>query len=761
MEIHPTIPNSGAGTLLALPPVPLDRVTTSALFLNSQYAWPLEGDVTWGYISGVRPQSAQIKMLEPYAQMFVEKIAGKVSLQMIGTDPTNDSVVKEFKNLWLLIRSPADFKKDTLLLTDDRFYWSRPKVTRVYNATRKSNDVLVFADLGETAVPGAAGLLQEAKRYFLEQTIINDETGPVRPYTALDIAIDILTRDLGYPRERINAAGASKSKYTPLNQFLEGVDADAALDRYLTLGGNSVYLDENMDVVIYSRTMPLTELDFKGLFPGGFPQRLQGEMWVVDYTAVRPRYIETQFKPEAEMLFTCIEGDDDQTVVGGPSTPATTPDQASEQLFNNRIYMTNVTRTVVPNQVESLPRGTIVAIEDGIKAFGSKFGGGAMTMDQWREFFGGDGQLVASLAAKDPALATRYAFDAQAIVAYNALARDYRSLFQVPKVVMDQILDLNPVLVDILNPETGTRAPSEVYSIMTWVVAIQYRHSGEREQAAKLNSFKNRDGSSKSPYTSVPAIVTIEDKELGLIRINWLGDIQRQGAVKDVFPGEARDDRFYLDDLGAGMAAIGREGTVAAHGLKADWEMSVILSVVPMRDNTKKRLFKMRFTPPKELGPDGKGPPIEVFVSSDTARFALDQRFADYIDPNRHITELPKASAAQGLDAPGASLGIGGPLVNSKIVEALGLAESDRLFATFANQLEGQITMGWSPAGMQLRPIASMVNVLYTFASGGVTTVSIAAQRLTSPPDIMNFLPESVLRVVYRQLKFEPTQGKG
>lgn len=754
MDIQAELPHGSGLTLTVVPPA-TPRVVTTAITLDGTFKWPLHGGLSWGYVSGTAPQQVSIPMLPEYAELAATTFKKRVALTMVGADHLNQQVDAAFQNLWLLVRGPLDYNHDTLLLVDDRYYWPRAKYTRAINVTRKSGDILVFD--GEPATPRTA--LLEALRYFVPGTILKDENGnPLRPFTALDIVVDVLTSCLGYKREQIRARAASKSLYTPLNVNIEGEDADAVIQRYLELGGNNLYLDEKGDVVIYDARQPMGEADFKALFPEGMPQLLEGQMFVVDYKAVRPRYIEVQQRPELECLFTFVEGEDQKQSVVGPTGPATTDDQALQQLFNKRIFMENVTRTVVSSQVLDYPRGTVVNIEDAIAAFGAKFGSGALSMDNFRAYYGADiAAFIGNAVRSSDTSGGNFRFDTQAITAYSGLLRDYRSLFQVPRIVMEKILDINPVMVEVLNPQSGARAPSNVFSILSWVVNVQYRYNGNREQAAKLNSFTDDAGNKRNPYVPVPALVTVEDKELGLIRLHWLDDFRYPGKILDVIPGEAVDEAFYFDDLGQGMTVLGRGGLIAAHGLKEDWEMSCVMSIVPLGENDKTRLYRKRYTPPNGT-PEGDGPPLEVFSNVDTARFALSPEHGPYLGPDRLAQTQPE-QAFQDNIVRGAALGTAGAMVNSKIIEAINLGESDRLYLTYNPQLEGQVRLGWTKNALQVRPVASLQNVAYNVDPEGRLSVTMKAQRLTQAPNLVNMLPEPVLRYTFKQVQFTKAQG--
>lgn len=719
-------------------------IPSSRVYINDTISFALEAGIKWGYVSGVEPQTFALPIIRPQAEKLVQQLKGDVKLTMYAPDGRLEVQKREFEKLWLNLRSPHGYEKDALLLQDRRWTWGRPKVTKAFNLTRRSNDILTFEGILPEFIENA---LVEAKNYFVETTVLPDpDTGePLRPYTATDIVVEILRDVLGYSEDQIQVGGAASTRFVPMNQFIVGENANTVIARYLSMGGNDLYIDEKGSVVIYDRTQPFDESDFFALFSNGFPQFIGGTgLYIVDYKAIRPYEIETQHPVEAEVLFTHEEGDLQSTTSG--EGPAETFEEGLDQLKKGQVFVRNVTRTIVPNQVDNLPRGSVVTLEDAITAYGNLISAPRnLTLDDLRQAYGDDNAEMLGAFSGSSVTAS---FVINATNIYQQLVTDFRSLFQVPDVVMKQLLKLKNTMVDVINAESQTRSPSEVFSTISWLLneaflfAVQENPSG-----VVLNSF------SEDPYVPIPAKVTIEDEDLGLVRINWLGDLDRVGTVVKSFPGVALAD-MYSDELGEGRAAAS-QGSYH-HGVEADWECSFVLSIIPFPNNDPngKRNYSQTFKA-TEFGEDGDGPRLTTYVGYDSARFRLPDSLLQYITPERRNGEDVFVD-----DERASEMGVSGPMVNYQIIRAIGYAEAKRIYETFNNQLEGDAVFGWDRFWTEsVRPRASMRNIIYGMSKDGQATVSIKAQRLTSPKDILNVLPRSVLDATGRTLRFNGLQG--
>jgi hypothetical protein len=738
---NPKVPGAGGSPVPTLPLKILRGKAPKASYLKlNGLSWPLKTDFSWGYHSGTDPQIQLIPMLREYAEKFTSELNEDITLTMGAKDLYSEDIIEqEYQKLWLILRPPGDYNHDVVILTDDRWAWGKKLVTKAYNLARKSTDRLAFS----RTTAGGTETLVEAVRYFSPPTIIQEQNGkPARPYKALDIVLDVLTRVLGYDAERINVERAAGSFYVPMNQDLVGVPADVAIRRFLDLSDNDLYLENDGNIVIYANRRPITQPVLDGLFPNGFPGLKQGNLFVVDRTASRPTEIDASFEREIELLCSYTESatpPSRQTAAGAAAGV-----QARADILAQHTVVENVTVTVVNNQLPGLPRGSIVPIQDAITGFGVRFGTQTITFAEFVSKYGGfsrEALLTLLLAGKDDAAGARALLDHEALTAFGQIMRDFRSLFRLRPALLDRIRDLKPVLVDIVNPETGTRQKSEVFSIVSWFLNYQPRRTNgkERIRGEVLDSFTDpATGAARDKYIPIDAELSVDAGE-GLVRVNFLPNLNEPGVVNNILRGRALNDQAYRDAFG-NNETVTDAGQVI--GVQPDWKCAFVLSAIHREPNDGKRLAWIRSKRPEDI-PEGRGPRVEIHVGDDTARFALNPANAlvnKYISPNR---TLP----ADGW-------------VNKSICRALAQQECVRRWYLHADQAQGGVAVCWAQDSLKVRPVGTIGDVRHTIGKGGRSMVSLAATNLNEPQDVRNLLPEDVLRVVYRQLsRTEPPQG--
>lgn len=726
----------GSGTSLQVNTPALDEIGHSLITING-VGFPIEGAVPWGYKSGVAPQAALIRTQNRFADEIVDAYSAggnTATLTLGGADnqeANRPQLTKTFQKLVLLPQVPQDHAHDGLQLRDDRWRWDRPKVTRTYNLLRKTNDLVAFEGQVNRALEGA---LIAARQAYVPHTIILDESlEPLRPYTALDIVLDILKNWLGYEDDQIVLEEAASSAYIPPNQILEGEPANAALERFLKLSENSLYIDEDGRVVIYARAVLFDGAKFDELIAPALPALIAGDMRPIDRRAIRPIEILEYFIPETEQLLTFRSFAATETIAGG-EVPADNRIDAGRQIQDQRIYLENVTRTIVNDQIPGKPRGTIVSIEEALDAFSDSINGPTgerFTLDEMHEYYGGgtDATLPRALGvAGDLAIAL---LDGETTSIYQAIYKDFRTLFQIPHYVRDALSEINPLLSQIVFEESRLRLPSEVFSTLTWGVNLRARVDYDSDDIVTLDSFET------TPYKPVPATLSIEDADLGLIRVTNQRDLNHPGAINEVIPGEIQEkyrteitrDNFVHGDVGSLRAHF-----MGAHGLERSWEMSAVVSVTLLIPNDNGRLVAFSF---ESEDAEAEGPQLQILNTYDTARFSLPDILEDYRNPSA------------GSDI----------FVNRRLCEELAAQDAKRRYNTFSDQVEGSATFAWSGPATEIRPYGAVNNITYSYGSDGKLGVTVTAKPIATPVDIRNIVPEDVLRSVFRQVDLSSGQG--
>lgn len=716
-------------------------------------SWPVRGAISWGYKSGTDPQQLVIES-RPSAigQILGEQgNGGAVTLAYIV--PTSEGLIEnEFQRLALLSEQAVDSAHNSVILSDDRWWWARRNVTRAYNIVRKSSDKFVFAPgvVSRTAGrvlrenvqgfvnPAIRPLVTDMPRYFAPWSV-DPANGP---YTAIDIVLDVLKNFLGYAPQFIDATAAVRSKYVPTNIVIVGESANSVIQRFLSESNNDLYVDETGKIVIYPNAVPFTDAAFKTWIGSSLEKATAGAVKVQDRRATRPSKIRCTFEQEQEILLVFTEGGamaaqpfvPEQafsptaglSAISKPS-PAKTAEEARAQIEARVIALENVTRTVIDNQVGTLARGSIITIEEALGAFGTRFGNAPITLDQYRQIWGaGDMAAAFSVVTGLDAVKT---LDPIAVAVWDQIKNDYRKLMRVPAVIAERFKDLQALMVSVLNVESGLRAPSEVYSAMSWLQNLTVRTvlKVQRQTGVVLDSYASQ------PHIPTSALATVEDINLGLIRLHPLTDINHPGAAVDCFFGRAVDERYYADSFAEGETIInsGTAGLLGAHGLAVPWEIDIVMSAIFLTPNGPSRLKTFEFTADEKALGISNGVTVETHLASDTARYRLPDALVAFNSPSADKQ-----------------------FVNEKILETVARQEAQRIWDTHVDQVYGDVVFAMSGSAIKLRPVGPIRNIVHTITPGGAGRIAFSARPITDGPRIQNKLPENVLKALYRQISW-------
>lgn len=684
-----------------------------------------KGSVNWGYSSGVQPQKVTIITTTNYAQELVTKInadKGRVKINMVGKDVFSDGLIDEtFTGLSMLPRKPSKHTHDKITIVDDRWRWPNKNVYKTYNLIRKANDLFVFKSITTAVQP----TLHEAKNYYVDWTI-----NPVTqlPWTAVEIVEDILVNFLGYAAENVIRTFTQKSLYIPGNIVLSGDQAHSVISRFMSLADINMYVDKDSKIILYEERTSFGQKEFDRHIANSIVGKVSGDMWVVDRKSIRPTDVFVSAEREFELLLSYIETG---ASASGSQDPPTTDEEGLKQIDNQQIFLENVTTTVVDGQVGTLPLGTIVTIEDALASFGLKFGSAKITLDKFRTHYGILGSAVFSSVLQNPQ--SNVEFDPKAITAWNAIVRDYRTKFRVPQAALKFMKSLKNVLVDIVNPESGKRAPSQVFSTISWVVKVSARQVSNRTHGIHLDSFSNLKAGDK--FKPVPMVITDIDMDFGTFTVTNLGDVNQPGSITDTIRGRPKDSRFFNDQFAEGETALDRNSLYGNHGLQGDWEMSVIVSCV-MLPRSSKTMYWTKTERPSKVK-EGKGPALEIHSNYDTARFALS------------ASNLKNYRGGKGDD-----------FVNSDLIGALHKQVGNRRWVTFADQTEGDIEFAVSQEALKLRPVGPIGTIKHSFnVETGAYNIGVTAVPISQGRSIRNILGDDVLEVIFKQVKFDTSVG--
>jgi len=131
----------------------------------------------------------------------------------------------------------------------------------------------------------------------------------------------------------------------------------------------------------------------------------------------------------------------------------------------------------------------------------------------------------------------------------------------------------------------------------------------------------------------------------------------------------------------------------------------------------------------------GNGPPVEVHVNYDTARFALPVALNSYRGGNSK------------------------EFVNEDLVKALITQEGNRRWVTFADQIIGQVSFAFSREAKKLRPTGPVSDVRFTIDKTGALRMNFTAAPISEGRDIRNTLESEVLETIFKQVHFNVQKG--
>lgn len=715
----------------------------------------VQGSISWGYVTGETSQSLDIPLhysLVDQIQQASTEAGGEVTLYMAGPSVVArvgapDRFRRTFTRLALLPPVQVSNTHYNLRVRDQRILWSRNQFSGAFNITSAANDKFV-KDVNRGVLQGGLGLAA-LKGYFapafLKQkpTVTGSGTAITGgkldvvgdPWTALEIALHILEHGLGYqPSEIIKRHGIPATQYIPPNEVFVGERADQALARMLALAECTLYIDEDGKCVIYSTATGVasnseekrTQLVLNRL-------AVSGRVRILNKKTVRPHNYFVGFQREPEVLLSYQE-----SAAGANQLVATTLQAAKTQIGSRHIFVENVTTTVTEDQgLPGVPRGAVVTIQQALAGFGSRFGNGPISLSTLREKYGAQ-----ALAPLGKVIGAPTTIDPTAVMAWQAIMRDYRTMYRIPRLVLDYIKSIAPVRANMLFPESGTRGPSEVFARVTWLVRAIAYHTGALKTGIPLDSR----ASGLANYAPAPYDLGGIDVETGVFRITARDNLWAPGHVTGTIPGYLTPTaklQMLEDQWGKNQLPSDTPFAWASHSpLDADFYMDAVVSMIPHQADssdfhwvswTDVRLGANEEPP----GGEGVGDAYNYISHDDTARTAYSDAKYSY---------------------PGAPTGV----VNQEILLAIARNEMIRLARPYHDQLVGRVRCLWEAAITVVRPSGQVSDVLYTVAESGACYLDVSYAEHLPPVALVNLLPRNVLESAYRQIAVaEVNQGGG
>ena len=656
---------------------------------------------------------------------------GPVTLLM--EDDDNNRKV-EIKGLYAVISNKpgADFNTRRVTLVDQRWLWSRIVVERSYNIRKKTGEFRLVR--GERA-PVQINRLRPDYGYR-RATLKNGE----RPWTALEVLEDVL-------REICGPNGYIIEEIPTLTDTIEGLElhepGPEALGRVLSyIPGARVYIGYDGLAHVAS----IYDGSERGVFESFGPGN-RGDWSTVDKSLMRPSVFRVFSDREVELRFDHVETRKTENVAQQP-TQIKAEDTADGGPGREELYCENVILNPLfflpldalgaegAAQNEPVPLRTFIQAAQFLEF--QTLGGNQF--DPWNPSFVLTEKVIQDnwlgnwfFVRAGYALTTQGVYDPERLKIINALRTHYRQTYRILPQWRDKIRTLSADRAAILDFETGTRAPSPVFTqyITKW---SQLGYSPVNRGASSTTTDDYADNIGEKDAS--PFSVSVIDSDMGLFRVE--PRVDQTGVAETYMIGSPTGGEANLPSADIQNAAVFWRFV----SLDPDFKLATIMTCTQDTPNSIGRLHEEAVTLseaaalinlPAGVG-EARGPDCELLQTAETARFA-------WRDDN--AAEIRKAffdgdPYPEGLQT------------NPQDIRALSVAAAAEFLVTVLDKVEGDVTgplKQISPTG-NLRTVTHFVSVGRGNQSGLFT--NIQAPGDVPGPQIYSLLPEEVRRKVRR-----------
>lgn len=589
----------------------------------------------------------------------------------------------------------------TILLSDIRWYWKFRHIgLKRYNVPRMSGTRRLNA-AGRVEIQPIVSDLTYAP-YSLK-----DES---TPWTAREIVDDVFELLGVAPRYEFTGSYVGDDRL-PQNIVIDE-DAPSAVARALgTLIGREMYVDLDGTVVITDRVPGAGKAIVEALGPG---LENGGTMAWRDRSADRPADVMVGFTPEYEVFFPFVDS-------GGTVTTAHATED--DRFIENVAQVTDAELTI---EGKTIAAGSYVNLDQLFAAWGSP-GGSVPSLSR----------AMARRMFLRPHLRDRYIFSNGGLGVepsrvwsgrIMSTLQNFRQTFRINRRWMDRALVVRPIRAAIIDPETGTRAPSTVFA--DYAAKPSLRRLSKQKDTGTTQATWNVAYSSSVP---APARVSMISPDEGILRFDFAVDPYDEST--QIFP--CRLDGQVSLTPSALFILIEQAELASTH------QASVIVSMVPANQTIWKKIEQSDVAP---LVPKGNGPTLEARVGPGlvTARHAWD---------NAKATAIERAFGIRKENLLGDEMNDGatvGPPVNDDELTAYARAVAEGIYLSSADHYDGTLTV---PLDDTIRPRGEVEIVSFQLtAEGKGLTIVVAG---TPPPvlDIPSRLPAGIRQVLMREVQ--------
>ena len=731
------------------------------------------GPVGWRFTTGTRPSST---VLTVHKSQWEQKLKAKLGEDADLEITDSRGVTITIKRLTLMQIQPSGSpNRVAFVVSDLRWRWQYPLISRDYNVPKKTGDRTALLNVPQK------GFLTEDLYDFKSFSLIDAE----RVWTAQEALEDVLeqlreeTKSFRYiiksfPIDETYSGG--QRQFTLQNVVLRD-QGDVALSRLMSyIPGATLWVDaQGVVKIINGADLKATEDYFDGLPVATY----DGEKAViVERRKLRPRKIVVHYQREVELL---LEYADDYS--GGTQT----------QPVFKRPYIENVIQTVDDETTvteydpiarknitkEKVPPGTWVEFKAWLTAMDKDR---PPNSDPWTfetlKMHWIKGDLDGALGAGGKDLDE----DANISMRIQAIKQHFRQSFRINRLLVDRTRDFINLRVGLLDPVTGTRAPSSVWGQACIIPSKKGEMMARGRKKSPKEGFlfyrnvdylapsKNAKKNRIIETSPGPTKVSMIDRDLGIFRLDWIVSpygteqsfvpclVENEGTQQ---PGSPTRDMGLQDTnpIGPGVKV---EGATNSIFLNSTLEYKIMLSIVPGAPNNKNTFHREEITAADvekftegdwRIG-NGEGPTLEVFIppTEATARFAhkRDSQAAETIGKLLGLDKKdPLDAGIEGNDLDGFALEN-----HQREIWSHSRAVASELYAAFADSLQGRITTVFRPNGFDVVGNTSAVTLAAAAAPSGKVTAMHEFPGVQKPISRMALMSESARQVMLGIVRF-------
>lgn len=716
--------------------------------------------IAWKFQTGVAPYTTILSCTDDdWDRLLKNKVATEVTLRIVDSR----GVKTDIKKVSILHKVASGKPTVTsFVVADRRWKWDRVLIARAYNISRKTGDVNFFNQV----LPIEAAVTTAAYDYRAYSLKGGDEVWTARA------AFEDALHQLEDPNDVRFDAGFSASDEFSLQNVILRDQGDVALARLMAfIPGTNVWIDRDGKVqVINTFDQDAAEAHLKTLPPATW----DGDKSVmIDRAKIRPKRVNVYYEREIEAVLSYS----DNLAAGTFTTP-------------NRdvLYIENVIPTVDPETTifeydpetnktskKTVGPGTFVEVRAWLEAMDKVKRQGSQpwnfdTIKVWWLAGNIEGALMPDeLRGKGKDDTTNV------LSAIQALKDNFRQTFRISRRYMQRLQSIEAIRATLLDPVTGRRQPSSVWSQVCLIPTTKGMKTVSRDNPDAAGMYYNIDTLPEFEDQLVktppgPQRLNFLDPEAGIFRLDTLAD--PYGGVASLIPchvvnasGQLDVPSYNLIDqdkkaVGAGMRL--QNGTNEIF-LAPTMEFKAMVTIVTGAPNNK-GAFHVEAVDPADLADkfegskfriqEGEGPVLEMFIpaSEVTARFAwTDDALASATmsriiglndpDPTKAgLVDDPDTPKNEAVDLPGFTF-----VNHNREVEAHAKSAAAEMLQAYSDSLHGRVaTVVPESGGMVLKGNMSGATIQVSTAPTAKVSAVHEFPGQSQPVSRFALLPKSV-----------------